>query len=140
MANATIDPNTGKITLSADDYISTDSPVALLIIEASAGSGEEKRTLKIPVAFDYAAASSGVTIEYTPFVFKVNPNRGGTSTNPVISGISDTSQLLLDYRRSFFYYNLNGPKSHKSGAISTNKTTGGVTTPADESYFRFSTV
>ena len=68
MANATIDPNTGKITLSADDYISTDSPVALLIIEASAGSGEEKRTLKIPVAFDYAAASSGVTIEYTPFV------------------------------------------------------------------------
>lgn len=135
MANATIDPNTGKITLSADDYISTDSPVALLIIEASAGSGEEKRTLKIPVAFDYAAASSGVTIEYTPFVFKVNPNRGGTSTNPVISGISDTSQLLLDYRRSFFYYNLNGPKSHKSGAISTNKTTGGVTTPADESYF-----
>ncbi|MCS2967015.1 hypothetical protein NXW94_15920 [Bacteroides ovatus] len=28
------------------------------------------------MAFDYAAASSGVTIEYTPFVFKVNPNRG----------------------------------------------------------------
>jgi hypothetical protein len=46
MANATIDPNTGKITLSADDYISTDSPVALLIIEASAGSGEEKELLK----------------------------------------------------------------------------------------------
>ncbi len=131
MANATIDPNTGKITLSADDYISTDSPVALLIIEAFCRIRRRKKELlKYQWLFDYAAASSGVTIEYTPFVFKVNPNRGGTSTNPVISGISDTSQLLLDYRRSFFYYNLNGPKSHKSGAISTNKTTGGVTTPA----------
>lgn len=128
MANATIDPNTGKITLSADDYISTDSPVALLIIEASAGSGEEKRTLKVPVAFDYAAVVSGVTIEYTPFVFKVNPNKGGTSTTPVISGITNTSKFLLDYRRSFYYYNLNGPKSHKNGAISTKQ-------PIDETLF-----
>lgn len=118
MKGATIDEKTGKITLVASDFVSADSPITLLIIEASAGEGEEKRTMKIPVAFDYATASGGVTIEYTPFVFKVNPSRGGTSGTPKITGAADMSKFLIDYRRSFAYYNLNGPKSHKTGGIS----------------------
>ncbi len=56
-------------------------------------------------------------IEYTPFVLHVNPKVGGTSTSPKITtkGADLTeeqrSMFLLDYRRTFLYYNFGGKRS-----------------------------
>ena len=139
MSKATIDENTGKVTLSAEDYITTDAPITWIIIDATAGDGEAARTYRTFIAFDYAVPDkNGVSIEYTPFVFKVNPKTGGTSVAPKVNGLSDISKLVMDYRRSFYFQNLNGPKAHKSGAISTDKkdeATGAIITPADTKVF-----
>ncbi len=39
-----------------------------------------------------------------------------------ISGIDDASKMLLDYRRTFSYYNINGPESHISDLLNTTAT------------------
>ena len=55
-----------------------------------------------------------VTIAYTPFVMQVNPRKGFRSASPVLTGV-DAENLRLDWRRSFNYFNLNGPATHVNG-------------------------
>lgn len=63
---------------------------------------------------------SGIYIEYTPMVLRVNPKTGGRSVVPQIEG--DAGDCLIDYRRSFFYYNIKGVDSNnqpfKEGTLS----------------------
>ena len=115
--DVTIDKTTGEITL-LQGY-KDNNCMALLIIEATAGTGEAQRKFKVPVAFHMNGntLTNKVTIEYTPFVFKVNPREGGTSATPILTGVTDKSKFLLDYRRSFYYINMYGPTSHKSVTI-----------------------
>ena len=130
-----IDETTGVVRFSSDNFKGGDAPMAYLIIEATAGEGDLARTFKTFVAFDFNPNTNPIRIEYTPFVFKVNPKTGGTSTEPTIVGVTDMSRFMLDYRRSFRYQNLEGPKSHKSGAISTDNKNTEPMTPADPTYF-----
>lgn len=130
-----IDETTGVVRFSPDNFKEGDAPMAWLIIEATAGEGDLARTFKTFVAFDFNPNTNPIRIEYTPFVFKVNPKTGGTSTEPTIVGVTDMSRFMLDYRRSFRYQNLEGPKSHKSGAISTENRNTDPITPADPTYF-----
>ena len=51
-------------------------------------------------------SDSNVQLEYTPFVFQVNPARGGESIAPSLGAGIDKSTFRLDYRRDFFYYNI----------------------------------
>ncbi len=60
-------------------------------------------------------SDSNVQLEYTPFVFQVNPARGGESIAPSLGAGIDKSTFRLDYRRDFFYYNIAGPDSHIRG-------------------------
>lgn len=64
----------------------------------------------VPVAFHYSRAINGVKVEYTPFLFHVSPIYGGRSVVPAVTG-TDASNFLLDYRRTFNWYNLNGVNS-----------------------------
>lgn len=75
-------------------------------------------SVKQPVFFHFSMISdSNVQLEYTPFVFQVNPARGGESIAPSLGAGIDKSTFRLDYRRDFFYYNIAGPDSHISGAL-----------------------
>ena len=105
--------------MSPDNFKEADAPIAYLIVEATAGEGDLARTFKTFVAFDFNPSTNPIRIEYTPFVFKVNPRKGGISVEPTLVGVTDVSQFVMDYRRSFRYQNLEGPKTHKSGAITT---------------------
>ncbi|MEG2514536.1 MAG: DUF4958 family protein, partial [Bacteroidaceae bacterium] len=59
----------------------------MIMVEATTGKGTVAEfTLSIPIFFHFAAPiedaklnSTGVTINYTPFVFQVNPQTGGKS-------------------------------------------------------------
>lgn len=114
-----IDEATGVVRFSPDNFKEADAPMAYLIIEATAGEDDLARTFKTFVAFDFNPSTNPIRIEYTPFVFKVNPRKGGISVEPTLVGVTDVSQFVMDYRRSFRYQNLEGPKTHKSGAITT---------------------
>ena len=107
-----IDSETGAITPKG--FKSGNG--GLVLVTATAGEGEVGETsITVPVFFSFHVAVSGVTVRYKPFVMQVNPRRGGTSVVPEITGVPNLSSFLLDYRRTFNYYNIGGPASHKDG-------------------------
>lgn len=73
---------------------------------------------EVPVFFNFAKVSNNYKILYSPFVFQCNPKKGGRSASPVIVGDGNApGNFTMDYRRSFNYYNLEGPESHVTGAV-----------------------
>ena len=95
----------------------------LLLVTATAGEGQVGETsVTVPVFLSFCAtAESGAVIpfSYKPFVIQVNPRKGLVSPAPEISGI-EPSSLVMDYRRTFNYYNFNGPETHKDGIPATS--------------------
>lgn len=113
--------NNGKVgnggSLILADIKWVDGTTGMIMVTATAGTGEEAVSVSVPVFFHFAAAINGATINYTPFVFQVNPRKGGRSVAPTVTGMADTKQLLMDYRRNFSYFNIDGSDSHKSGQM-----------------------
>lgn len=112
-SGTTIDSQTGAISFTSKGFKANNG--GLILVTATAGKGKVGETsVTVPVFFSFIQAMSGVTVHYTPFVFQVNPRTGGTSAVPTIEGV-DPSLFLMDYRRTFNYYNFNGPASHLDG-------------------------
>lgn len=109
--------------LNLSDIKWTNASLGMIMVTATAGTGAEAVSVSVPVFFHFAGAVGGATINYTPFVAQINPRKGGRSVAPVVSGVSDTKLLLMDYRRSFGYANINGSDSHKDGVIKNDGTT-----------------
>lgn len=119
MSNGKVSKN-GSLILS--DITWKDATCGMIMVTATAGEGSEAVSVSVPVFFHFAAPVKDVTINYTPFVFQVNPRTGGRSVAPTITG-ADESKVLMDYRRNFSYYNINGSESHISGQIKNDGTT-----------------
>lgn len=110
-----IDKNTGKFTVRAGKGWK-DGKVIMVVINTIAGKGTpEEVTVKTPIFFDCSVPVNGVTVRYTPFVMQVNPRAGGVSAIPEVIGVENRSNFLMDYRRTFDYYNINGPEEHLNG-------------------------
>ncbi|MCQ2135419.1 MAG: DUF4958 family protein [Bacteroidales bacterium] len=113
-----IDPSTGKLTLGG--FKANNG--GLILVTGVAGKGEDTEcSVTVPVFFSFLNPT-GVNFGYKPFVVQCNPRKGVRGTVPQISGIDDASKMLLDYRRTFSYYNINGPESHISGLLNTTAT------------------
>lgn len=103
-----IDSETGELSPSGFNV----NNGGLIFVTATAGKGKVGETsVTVPVFFSFIQAKDGVTVHYTPFVFQVNPRTGGTSVIPTVDGV-DPSLFLMDYRRTFNYYNFNGPTNY----------------------------
>lgn len=110
-----IDKTTGKFTVRAGKGWK-DNKVIMVVVNTTAGKGTPAEvTVKTPIFFDCSVPVKGVTVRYTPFVMQVNPRTGGVSVAPEVTGVADRSKFLMDYRRTFDYYNLNGPAEHLKG-------------------------
>jgi len=112
----TINENTGQITVSGIKK----KQCGIVMVTATAGKGTpEEFSIQTPVFFHYSDAgqpdgsSQSVVVEYTPFVFQVNPSKGGRSAKPNIEGKDNVPGFTMDYRRTFNYYNFFG--THISG-------------------------
>ncbi len=127
----TIDAATGKLTTVPSAFTKTAERRAhFVFVVVTTGEGTSGETsLKIPVFFDFNDLRGEYRVEYTPFAILCNPKTGVTSTSPVITkgGVALTDEELksitMDFRRSFNYWNLNGPSAHKNGAPNANKDT-----------------
>lgn len=116
---AKIDAHSGEITF--DSW--KDGRVFVVVVKTTTGKGTPGEvTIKTPVFVHCSAPVKGVTVNYTPFVFQVNPRKGGSSVAPKVIG-ADPSKFLMDYRRSFNYYNIGGPESHVTGQLKAGQTT-----------------
>lgn len=109
---AAIDKN-GTITISKNEWA---AKVLIIGVTATAGKGTNAEVvIETPIFIDCSAAVKDVTVSYTPFVLQVNPRIGGSSVVPKVSGVTDPNSFLMDYRRTFNYYNINGPEEHING-------------------------
>lgn len=114
-----IDEN-GTITFT-DGW--TNARVLMILVKATTGKGTAGEIIiKTPVFIHCSGPVNGVTVNYTPFVFQVNPRTGGNSVAPVVTG-TDLSTFVVDYRRTFNFYNINGPAEHKNGQPGGGKDT-----------------
>lgn len=128
MKDVSIDPSTGELSFTNVAWREDDGkgnmvlvPGGMVLVKAVTGKGTASEfALTIPVFFHFAApvedgklVSSGVVVNYTPFVLQVNPRVGGKSVAPTIEGVSDQSKFIMDYRRTFNYYNIGA--NHKDG-------------------------
>ncbi|MGN1219167.1 MAG: surface glycan-binding family protein [Phocaeicola sp.] len=117
--------NDAKITanMNQDTWDNVEYTLTVLLVSATVGSGEEAFTRTVPLCFNYVKPQDGTAVLYTPFVFRVNPKYGGRSVVPVIE---NQGSFVMDYRRNFNYYNINGVKSDgtplKEGSPSGNVT------------------
>ena len=99
ISGGSIDEN-GTITFTAGW---TNAKVLMILVKATTGKGTAGEiTIKTPVFIHCSGAVAGVTVNYTPFVFQVNPRTGGSSVTPTITG-TDLSTFIADYRRTFNY-------------------------------------
>lgn len=124
MKKTTIDKRTGKLSFATDGFIAANC--GMIIVTATTGKGTlEEVAVRVPVFFHFASPVADISVEYTPFVFQVNPRTGGRSVEPVLNGVAgralnvmtDRTQFLMDYRRNFSYFNINGNESHVDGML-----------------------
>lgn len=105
MSGTTINATTGKLTLKGYKA----NQCGMIIVTATAGKGTSSEvSVSTPVFFNFPSAVNGVTVKYSPFAFRVNPARGGISQIPTLEGVSDLSKFVMDYRRTFNYYSVDG--------------------------------
>ncbi len=130
---ATIDQTTGLITTVPATFTTVaDRRAHFVFVKVTTGKGTSGETVvKIPVFFDFNTprTEGGYSIEYTPFAIKCNPKNGVTSAAPTIKNNGEVlsgdglKNITMDFRRSFNYWNLNGPSAHKNGAPNADQTT-----------------
>lgn len=107
---STIDPATGVITPDGFNYNDSKTKCAVLYVTATAGKGKVgETTVKSPVFFLFSAENA--VVHYAPFVFRVNPRKGGMSVAPNISADIDPALFSMDYRRDFQFFGLDGQPS-----------------------------
>lgn len=129
-----IDEKTGKLTTDPSVFegkiVNMRAHFVFVNIKTGVGTSGET-VMKIPVFFDFNAprTEGGYSIQYNPFAVRCNPKTGTTSVPPtilknniVVRG-KELKNITMDFRRSFNYWNLNGPASHNNGAPDAEKTT-----------------
>lgn len=129
-----IDPKTGKLTTDPSVFEGkiANMRAHFVFVNIKTGVGTSGETvMKIPVFFDFNAprTEGGYSIQYNPFAVRCNPKTGTTSVPPtilknniVVRG-EELKNIKMDFRRSFKYWNLNGPAAHKDGEPDAGKTT-----------------
>lgn len=129
-----IDEKTGKLTTDPSVFEGkiANMRAHFVFVNIKTGAGTSGETvMKIPVFFDFNAPriEGGYSIQYNPFAVRCNPKTGTTSVPPtilknniVVRG-EELKNITMDFRRSFNYWNLNGPASHNNGAPDAEKTT-----------------
>lgn len=122
-----IDAGTGTVTIEyqgANNDKSSRVHMALITVTVG-GNSEAAVSMDIPFFVSHQGYNVGYRIEYTPFVFRVNPKTGGTSVAPFITREDGqpVSGATLSYRRNIFFYRIAGPAQHKDGRPGDGKDT-----------------
>lgn len=123
----TIDADTGTVTIEyqgGNNDKSARAHAAIITVTVG-GDSEAAVTKNIPFFVSHQGYNVGYRIEFTPFVFRVNPKTGGSSVAPVVSREDGqpVSGFTLSYRRNIYFYNISGPEQHLDGRPGDGKTT-----------------
>jgi hypothetical protein len=97
--------------------ITKPNQLGIMVIRVTNGGENVGATSVLePIFVSYLQSSSAIS--FAPFAIMANPRTGGTydagATHPGVT----SDNLLIDWRRTFNYYNIGGPSSHVNGAPS----------------------
>ena len=128
-----VDQADGTLTTVPETFTTVAERRAhFVFVKVTTGKGTSGETVvKTPVFFDFNTprTEGGYSVEYTPFAIKCNPKNGVTSAAPTIKHNGEVlsgdglKNITMDFRRSFNYWNINGPSEHKNGAPDAGQTT-----------------
>lgn len=105
-------------------------------VSVTVGQGEAAITRTFPFFVDQCGPQNGYQIEYTPFVFRVNPKKGGVSAAPKITKADGTPFTggAIDYNTNICFYNLYGPAEHTNDKRLNQDRNGFLKTVWDKYY------
>lgn len=109
LSKMSIDTATGTIAMTEGSEFTGEAMGITLITAVVTDPEDAENSFRVTMPFcvDFAATVNDVTITFDPFVFRVNPKTGGRSVSASHDGIT-ADKLLIDFRRSFNYYNIYG--------------------------------
>ena len=118
--NMKVDQQTGAISLPDEtgDSFSNEA-MGIALITASVTDPEDPEntfSVTVPFCVDFAGKVNGVTVTFDPFVLRANPKTGGRSSSAMHEGVAD-DKFLIDFRRSFNYYNIHGTDSEGNAFV-----------------------
>ena len=118
--NMKVDQQTGAISLPDEtgDSFSNEA-MGIALITASVTDPEDSEntfSVTVPFCVDFAGKVNGVTVTFDPFVLRANPKTGGRSSSAMHEGVAD-DEFLIDFRRSFNYYNIHGTDSEGNAFV-----------------------
>ena len=126
LSGTVIDENTGTLTFSSETANTNfqNYNCGVLFVTAVSTDPEDSNnswSVKMPVFVHFQSQRNGVGIQYNPFVVRVNPNSTEpyVSVTPELVGNSvpaDRSLFLLNYRRDFYYWDIEDSSLDSSGS------------------------
>ncbi|WP_148360050.1 surface glycan-binding family protein [Bacteroides clarus] len=124
----TIDNNKLKFSNTTNPDVTLTNSVHVIILTGTTTINGTQSSLSVPIFIHVNLEKNGYFVEFTPFAFRVNPQFGGTSVKPIFKkgngDIITSSNVALEYRRSFNYYIWDGKNSitddpQESGILKT---------------------
>ena len=108
---ATVDASTGALSFAANS--TAGQPMGVVLVQCTTTDPEDALntwTVIAPLAIDFSADAT-INVRYQPFFYRINPKVGGRTEVPQFTGSVDEAVFDMDFRRNFYYYNINGKGS-----------------------------
>lgn len=129
-----IDSKTGRLT---NNKFKSGEIIFVFVRATVAKDTDEEYSLRVPVFFyGKKVTSDGISLSYAPFIVQINPQKGGKSEQPIITGLADGEKVAIMYRRSFYYYNLEGPTSHGAHSFVKSEVAGSLLSSLWTRYYK----
>ena len=122
---ASVNETTGG--LSFEENATAGQQMGVVLVQCTTTDPEDALntwTVIAPLAIDFSA-DAAINVRYQPFFYRINPKVGGRTEVPQITGSVDESLFDMDFRRNFYYYNINGKGSDGTAFASGMQNTAG---------------
>ena len=115
---ASVDKATGA--LSFETKATAGQQIGVVLVNCTTTDPEDALntwSVTLPLAIDFSADAT-INVRFQPFFFRINPKTGGRTQAPAFTGSVDESVFDMDFRRKFYYYNINGKGSDGKAFVS----------------------
>ena len=115
---ASVNEATGALSFEAN--ATAGQQIGVVLVNCTTTDPEDALntwSVTLPLAIDFSA-DAAINVRFQPFFFRINPKTGGRTQAPEFTGSVDESVFDMDFRRNFYYYNINGKGSDGTPFVS----------------------
>ena len=115
---ASVNEATGALSFEAN--ATAGQQIGVVLVNCTTTDPEDALntwSVTLPLAIDFSKDVT-INVRFRPFFFRINPKTGGRTQAPELTGSVDDSVFDMDFRRNFYYYNINGKGSDGTPFVS----------------------